>query len=297
VDDPPLTENQQRRTAELLDRWLERARVALSAYNDITTRTVGAERRLGIPAVVLSALVATGVFATLEKDPSLTWRIATGAVAVAASTLTALQTFLRHAERAEQYREAARSYGRLRRRIESAMLFPPTTQRATQKLLEELSEALAEAARGKPNVPQRTWDRAEYKIKHFSDARGLRAWRLRMADRWDYGVGERRVEPLDEDHARYFQGLDDAEVVEISRLRPARERDSQPASVATARLRMREAAAGKRERRPPLAVTTGPDGSFLVIDGNATFAVAEEDGWETVPVRLVGASPEDVRHR
>ena len=288
--DRTLTDEDRRQIQALLDEWLARARVALSAYNNATTRTVASERRLGVPAVILSALVATGVFATLQKDPAIGWRIATGVIAVLAAVLGALQTFLRQAERAEQYREAARSYGRIRRRIERARLFPPTTQGEAEQLLDELGNALAEAARGKPNLPQRIWDRAEFKIKHVSDARGLRAFVIRTRDRLDFGVAGRR-ERLAEDHARYFSGLGDATIVPVSQVRPSADKDEPASSVATARTRMREAAAGMRPRRAPIDVRRAPGNSYEILDGNATFAVATEDGWRTVPVRVADGEP------
>ncbi|MGL1102679.1 hypothetical protein ACSTLM_00525, partial [Vibrio parahaemolyticus] len=80
-------------------------------------------------------------------------------------------------------REAARSYGRLRRTIERARLFPPSTREEADKLLEQLGNEMAAAGRGKPNVPQGIWDRADYKVNGTSDARGLRAFRLRAGDR------------------------------------------------------------------------------------------------------------------
>ena len=290
--DRPLTDAESRRIDELLGQWLERSRVALSAYNDATTRTVANERRLGIPTVVLTSVVATGLFATLNKDPAIGWRIATGVIAVVAAVLSALQTFLRQAERAEHYREAARSYGRIRRQVERARLFPPGTRVEADRLLKLIGEELAEAARGKANVPQKIWDRAEFKIKRTSDARGLRALHLQVRERLDFGVSQHAR--LDEDHQRYFDGLDRARIVPVSQVRPARKEGPRRQSVETARRRMREAAAGARDRRAPLEVRQAADGVFEIIDGNATFAVATQDGWETVPVQLADAGTEPV---
>jgi hypothetical protein len=288
MSDETLSEEQRREVVVVLERWLQRCRVALSAYNEATTGTIAAERRLGIPAVALSAVVATAVFATVENQPALGWRIATGAVAVAAAVLTALQTFLRHQERAEQFRSAARSYGRLRRRIELAILFPPATRESAKAVLDDIAEGLAEAGRGKPNVSQAIWDRAEYKVKGRSDARGLRALRMRLRGALDFGVGARAEQELVQDHDRYFAGLDEAVVVPVSRIRPMSDHSIEPQSVATARQRMRDASTGLRERRAPLDVREGPAGELLLVDGNATFAVALEEGWTTVPVRYVG---------
>jgi hypothetical protein len=50
---------------------------------------------------------------------------------------------------------------------------------------------------------------------------------------------------------------------------------------------MREAAEGLRERRAPLDVREESNGELILLDGNATFAVARQEGWTTVPVRFV----------
>jgi hypothetical protein len=92
-------------------------------------------------------------------------------------------------------------------------------------------------------------------------------------------------DPLPEGHARYFSCLDDAVVVAVNTLSASVPANAQPNAVAEARRRMREAARGERARRAPLDVRR--DGSRLVVvDGNATYAVAIQEGWRTVPVRI-----------
>lgn len=272
------------RYRNVLSEWLIRCRVALSAYNEATTRAVAAERRLGVPAAVLSALVATSVFSSLENDVSL--RVVTGTLAIAATILAALQTFLRHEERAEQFREAARSYGMLRRRIERARDFPPATGDEALAVMKELEEALSSAAVGKPNVPQSIWDRAELKVKGRCDARGFRALCLRLRDRFDFGMAGRRPVKLEEDHDLYFKELDGAQIIGIDELMLSKSASAQPQSVEVARIRMTEAAAGRRGRRAPIDVVPEGTSGFLIVDGNATFAVAQQAGWQTIPVRI-----------
>jgi hypothetical protein len=190
VTDDALSYEQQQRVDAVLERWLVRCRVTISAYNQATTRTAAADRRLGAPAAALSALVATGVFATLSHQPALGWRIATGIAAVAAAVLAALQTFMRLSDRAEQYRAAARAYGALRRRIEHARLLPPVTRQQADDLLSEIRQDLRAAAIGKPNVPQHIWDRAQYKVRGVSDARGFWALWLKIRQGAHFGIGE-----------------------------------------------------------------------------------------------------------
>ncbi len=278
-----LSKQEKSGVESVFNNWLTRTRVALKAYNDATTRAVAAELRLGVPAVALSALVATGVFATLQSDPAVGWRIATGIVAALAAVLTALQTFLRHNERAEQFREAARGYGRMRRRIEQALLFPPLTRQEAIEVLTELAEELGQTSIGKPNVPQSIWDRAEYLVKGTADARAHRAFFIWLRERLHFGIADGRG-PLPEDHERYFE-MDGATVVPIAVVDAGE--DAHPSAVFEARKRMRHAASGKRSRRGPLSVNEVSTDSYSIVDGKATFAVARQESWMTVPIRVV----------
>lgn len=175
----------------ILDSWLIRCRVALVAYNDATNVTLATERRIGIPASILSAIVATSVFSSLGSDPAIEWRIVTGVLALLSSGLAALHTFLRPSEKAEQYREASRQYGSLRRRLEQASAFPPTDTAEKQKLLSELAIALDEAARAHPNVSPIVRELAELKVRGTSRAKGLTALRVWLRQRVTINVTDR----------------------------------------------------------------------------------------------------------
>jgi hypothetical protein len=281
----PLTDEERREVDRLLGQWLRRCRVAIAAYNEAAARGASRARRLGATSAALSAIVATAVFATLESDPALAWRIVTGIIAVAAAALAAIQTSLKSTERAEQFRETARGYGRLRRTIERARLFPPDTREEADKLLDALSEEMAEAGRAKPNVPLSVWDRADYKVNGTSDARGLKALRLRVRDRLDFGVRDGAApKVLMECPECYFTELETADLVALADINTS---GSDPDSTQEARRRMRQAAARERDKRPPLDVRSIGNGRYWIIDGHATFAVAQESGWSRVPVRVV----------
>ena len=148
-----------------LHQWLLRSRVALRAYNDAANAEAIKERRLGIPASFISALVGSSVFAMLSTNPGIAWQVATGFLALVSSALAGLAAFLRPAERAEEFRAAARKYGAVRRRIERELLFLPTNLKEAKELLEELSVALDEAAAGNPNAPRRWWRIADFDIR------------------------------------------------------------------------------------------------------------------------------------
>jgi hypothetical protein len=80
--------------------------------------------RLGIPVVILSTVIGTSVFATLEQQVSLPVRVAVGILSVATAAIASLQTFLRLGERSEKDRVAAALYSALRRDIEDALATP-----------------------------------------------------------------------------------------------------------------------------------------------------------------------------
>jgi hypothetical protein len=73
---------------------------------------------LGVPTVVLSAMVGTAVFVALGKVVDVWAQVAVGLTSMTAAVLAALQTFLRFAERAEQNRKLAAGFASLRREIE-----------------------------------------------------------------------------------------------------------------------------------------------------------------------------------
>jgi len=87
------------------------------------------------------------------------------------------------------------------------------------------------------------------------------------------------------DHARYFELDADTQVVALDRLSPTKPMPQHAPSVARARLRMEEAASGERPRRAPLRVRA-ENGRLLIVDGNATYGVAQMAGWPDVPVSI-----------
>jgi hypothetical protein len=136
-------------TDELLRDWHKRAQASQHAHYRTTRHLSKVNYRLGLPAGLLSAIVGTSIFVSLEKAPSITVRIIFGMISITAAALSAAQTYLRFAERAEKHRSAGAAYGALRREIEQFQAIGPTTgeQEATfvdslRKRFDELVERL-----------------------------------------------------------------------------------------------------------------------------------------------------------
>ena len=69
---------------------------------------------------------------------------------------------------------------------------------------------------------------------------------------------------------------------------PTKPPETQPDSVDNAERLMNEAALGQRPKRPPITVAPADDGDrFWIVDGNATYGVAERHGWETLPCHVI----------
>lgn len=180
--DELLSESKIDEAVNVLENWKRRCQVSMRCYNAATDSAARRERLIGVPATLLSAIVATAVFVTVSQDPAVEWKIATGVIALGSAGLTGLQTFLRLAERVEQYREAARRYGRLRRRIEQTLLLMPASRQQLDEVLSELSESLDSAASGSPNAPRLAYLRADLEVRGRIKTSGLDGVRLWLSD-------------------------------------------------------------------------------------------------------------------
>ena len=146
-----------RNQTELLTEWYTRVAVTQRAHY-LSADYFGARKYwLGIPAVILSTLVGTSVFATVQKQPDLWLQITVGLASVAAALLASLQTFLGYSERAEKHRIAGAKYGALGRELEQ--LLSATAQWPDEKVA-EVRKRLDDLAVESPNNPLPIYRRA-----------------------------------------------------------------------------------------------------------------------------------------
>lgn len=137
-------------TVEVLQEWYTRVVVTQRAHY-LSADYFGTRKYwLGIPAVVLSTLVGTSVFATVQKQPELWLQITVGLASVAAALLASLQTFLGYAERAEKHRIAGAKYGALGRELEQLLA---SDAPASAEVIADVRKRLDELAVESPNNP------------------------------------------------------------------------------------------------------------------------------------------------
>lgn len=141
---------------DVLGDWYERVAVTQRAHY-LSAAHFGARKYwLGIPAVVLSTLVGTSVFATVQKQPDPWLQITVGLASVTAAVLASLQTFLGYSERAEKHRIAGAKYGALGRELEQLSAFPEISHEALSNVRKRLDDLAVES----PNNPLSIFRRA-----------------------------------------------------------------------------------------------------------------------------------------
>src|SRR5579862_5042138 len=67
-------------------------------------------RIFGIPVVIITAVVGTTIFATLNASPDPKYKIAAGLFSLIGAVLAALQTSLGFADKAQKHKEAGENY-------------------------------------------------------------------------------------------------------------------------------------------------------------------------------------------
>lgn len=111
-----------------------------------------------------STFVGTSMFAMLQHQGSVQFKIGVGMISVAAAVLASLQTFLRFAERAERHRVAATRWEAVRREIaEMISLHPayPESRGDPKRYLDSLRERMDRLSDDSPGLDERTWIRAQ----------------------------------------------------------------------------------------------------------------------------------------
>jgi hypothetical protein len=144
----------------LLQEWGRRANASSDAHYDAARHFSQLNYWIGIPAVVLSSLVGSAVFASLEKQVATGYRIGIGFLSVAAAVLSGVQTFLRYAERAEKHRLVGARYGFFVREVEGLLALAPADLAQKGSALDDVRAAQDKLAEEAPGLPHRIWKAA-----------------------------------------------------------------------------------------------------------------------------------------
>ena len=144
---------------KLLIEWHRRASTNKDAHYDAGKYFARLNQLLGIPVIVLSAIVGTSVFATLAQQVDLWIKIIIGVVNFSVAILGGLQTFFGYAERVEKHRLAGANYGAIARELEQVI----TTGKIEDEteFLNKLRERMDTLSSESPEIPHEIWRRPD----------------------------------------------------------------------------------------------------------------------------------------
>jgi len=127
------------------------------AHYKMADKLAHRERLLGIPVIIISALIGTAVFASVAAQAiSPLEKIAVGMFSLVATVLSALQTFFRYSERSEKHRSAGARFASVRRKLE--VIYAQQTETQERSYVSTLREELDRLAEQSPNVPVKVFE-------------------------------------------------------------------------------------------------------------------------------------------
>ncbi|MEN3316331.1 MAG: hypothetical protein V7605_2565 [Acidimicrobiaceae bacterium] len=143
----------------LLRDWRNRALAASTAHYKLATRLKNRNLGLGIPVVILSSIVGSSLFATIDDKTKVPVgvRFAIAVVSMIAAVLSALQTFLRFGARAEKHVFAADWYAAVRREIDQYIVLSPADRGRPKELLDRLRKEMGKVGQQAPEIPEPLW--------------------------------------------------------------------------------------------------------------------------------------------
>jgi hypothetical protein len=155
-----------------LDQWALGLRIGHRAHFEAAKHYERLHLTIGIPTVVISALMGTTVFANFEYSSHPGIKMTLAMLSVLMIVFSSLQAFFRYAERSERYRTAAIQLGEVRRELEEllALTAKGTLDRAAIDTLRKKWDSVDRQA---PTIPTRIYVRVSELIRSLQDSENI----------------------------------------------------------------------------------------------------------------------------
>jgi hypothetical protein len=145
-----------------ISEYKNRASISIRCHYFSSTIAEQKNYWLGAPVVIITALVGTSIFGTLQENPSVPIKIAAGILSISATVLAALQTYLGLSEKSAKHKAAGAKYSLIRRHLDILDLELRTKgdEFASDaiKELKNVTTMLDEAAKESPTIADRIYD-------------------------------------------------------------------------------------------------------------------------------------------
>lgn len=157
-------ENEDQKIRDLLENWGNRAVVAIDSHYFCSRYYAKRHYWLGIPTILLSAIVGSSIFSIAEFQTPNHLRISLGSLSVLAAVLSSLQTFFRYSERSETHKSTASRYSSIKREIEQLLISPDLSFKEVKKDVDSIRNKLDDLSFSSPRIPDGVWENA--RIRH-----------------------------------------------------------------------------------------------------------------------------------
>lgn len=148
----------------LILKWQRAVRSGQIAHYDASARATSLNLALGIPVVVLTTIVGTGVFSTLGENSNVALQIVVGLLSIIAAIVSAVHTFLKYSERAERHREAGVRYAALQKEIDIMLAFPRDDD-SLAAWIDDFRKRWDAVAIEAPTIPERVWKKVNVVVQ------------------------------------------------------------------------------------------------------------------------------------
>ncbi len=142
---------------------------AMKSYYNASARYENYNRIVGSFVIALSAIVGTSIFVSIAKSPELKYKVLAGLLAIAATVLSSLQTFLKFDERSQNFRIFGNKFRAIKVKVQEAehkylagLLNDREAIESASKLREETSEVI----KGAPVISERDYIKAKNGVKN-----------------------------------------------------------------------------------------------------------------------------------
>jgi hypothetical protein len=149
---------------QLLSTWHRRMSACQHAYYAEAERFRRGHMWLGVPAVILSSIVGTAVFASIEnQNIGILPRVGIALVSIAAAVLAGLQTFLRLAETASSHAAAADWYSAIKRDIEQLQALRAQERGDAKSCTDALRKEINKVGQKSPELRESLWTKVAHR--------------------------------------------------------------------------------------------------------------------------------------
>jgi hypothetical protein len=148
---------------DLLKKWLNGITTAHVAYSKLTAEYKQRSRMLGLIVTIISTIIGTSIFASLNVSNNQIILAVVGTVSLLASILSGVNTFLNYGELASTYSDASSKWGELRRHVEEVSV-TINDLHALDAAIQDIETKWNTLTKTTPPIPEKTYTKVKEEI-------------------------------------------------------------------------------------------------------------------------------------